>query len=177
MLDSFNGFIFGSIIKSVDSNERRIGCTWYDNSRNDMLRRLGCVEGTVVHHSLNGPDIPDETVNELINEVSMRWSDPWKTAMLHALETRNLTGIPIKEYVPDKLVDGRIALVGDAAHVPAPITASGFNASLVDAVQLGKYLGKGYPPIKALKKYEAERLNKVQAMVQSGKYYSHSFGR
>lgn len=181
MLDSYNGFIFGSIIdvgNSTDgAHDRRIGCTWYDNSRNTMLREIGCVEGTVVHHSLNGPDIPEETIQELIKEVALKWEEPWKSAMLHALENRNLTGIPIKEYVPDKLVDGRIALVGDAAHVPAPITASGFNASLVDAAELGKILSKDQPIVKALKKYEAQRLNKVRAMVQSGQSYSRSFGR
>jgi len=40
---------------------------------------------------------------------------------------------PIAEYVPDRLVNGRLALVGDAAHVPTPMTGCGFSASLDDA--------------------------------------------
>ncbi|MYL60893.1 NAD(P)-binding protein, partial [Virgibacillus halodenitrificans] len=35
MLDSRNGFLFGSIIDREDgTGNRRVGCTWYDNSRN-----------------------------------------------------------------------------------------------------------------------------------------------
>ncbi|WP_432353128.1 FAD-dependent oxidoreductase [Sporosarcina sp. A2] len=180
MLDSLNGFLFGSIINSLDTTDnRRIGCTWYDNSRNDLLRSLGCVEGNVVNHSLKGPDIPGETLSELAAVVSSRWEDPWKSAMLHALQTRSITGTPIKEYLPDVLVKGRVALIGDAAHVPAPITASGFNTSLQDAVELGKCVANGVhgnAAITALKKYESERLNCVRDMVQSGKSYSRSFG-
>ncbi|WP_052245941.1 NAD(P)/FAD-dependent oxidoreductase [Sporosarcina sp. ZBG7A] len=180
MLESLNGFLFGSIIESGgESGNRRIGCTWYDNSRNELLRHLGCVEGNVVKHSLKGPDIPQETIDELATLVSVRWDEPWKSGMLHALQHRNLTGTPIKEYVPTQLVHGRIALIGDAAHVPAPITASGFNASLQDAVDLGKCVSKGIEgtaAIKALKNYESLRLQKVRKMVQSGQTYNRSFG-
>lgn len=180
MLNSSSGFLFGSIIESADSSEeRRIGCTWYDNARNDVLRRLGCVEGNIVHHSLKGADIPDDTLDELARQVRSRWEEPWKSAMLHALETREITGTPIKEYVPSRLANGRVALIGDAAHVPAPITASGFNASLQDAVDLAKCVSKGIQGSdaeKALKKYESIRLNSVRKMVQSGKSYSRSFG-
>lgn len=180
MLDSLNGFLFGSIIAPLDgSNNRQIGCTWYDNSRNDLLRTLGCVEGDVVIHSLKGQDIPEGTLMELSTYVSSRWDDPWKSAMLHALQTRTITGTPIKEYVPDALAKGRIALIGDAAHVPAPITASGFNASLQDAVVLGKSIAKGIKgdaAKEALKNYESQRLKSVRKMVQSGKSYSRSFG-
>lgn len=144
MLDSSDGFLFGSIIETVNQEDpRRIGCTWYDNSRNDLLRRLGCVEGNVVKHSLKGSDIPEETISELASEVRSRWKEPWKSAMLHALQHRNLIGTPIKEYVPTQLVRGRVGLIGDAAHVPAPITASGFNTSLQDAVELGNCVTEG----------------------------------
>lgn len=133
-----------------------------------------------MHHSLKGADIPEETLNKLVEQATAKWGEPWLTATLHAIRTRKLTGIPIKEYVPDNLVNGRIALIGDAAHVPAPITASGFNESLQDAVDLGKSVAKGIQgdaAVKALDKYESLRLNKVQQMVQSGKSFSRSYGR
>ncbi len=64
MLNGLNGLFIGSIIEGKDGSfnsvNRRIGCTWYDNTQNDLLRRLGCVEGTVVQHSLHGPDIPEK---------------------------------------------------------------------------------------------------------------------
>lgn len=181
MLDSYNGFLFGSIIDREDgSGNRRIGCTWYDNSRNHLLRDLGCVEGYVVLHSLNGADVPEKTLIELAEQASKRWEEPFASVMRHATKTRTLIGIPIKEYVPDNLVKGRIALVGDAAHVPAPITASGFNQSLLDAATLGECVAKGirdYAAVEALEEYESQRLQTVRRVVQSGQSYSQSFGR
>ncbi len=181
MLDSRYGFLFGSIIDREDgTGNRRIGCTWYDNSRNDLLRHLGCVKGDVVLHSLRGKDVPDQTLTELNDQATKRWDEPFATVLRHATAARTLIGIPIKEYVPDQLIKGRVALVGDAAHVPAPITASGFNQSLVDAATLGSCVSKGLDgeaAVEALKAYEAERLKKVRRMVQSGQSYSQSFGR
>lgn len=181
MFEGINGFLFGSIIDGgAFSDNRQIGCAWYDNSRTDLLRHLGCVEGNVVHHSLKGPDIPQEIINQLAEQARKKWPEPWLTATLKALETRGISGIPIKEYVPDKLIKGRIALVGDAAHVPAPITASGFNESLKDAAYLGICVANGIEGDKALQaldKYENNRLQKVRQMVQSGQSFSRSFGQ
>ncbi|QTD39793.1 FAD-dependent monooxygenase [Sporosarcina sp. Te-1] len=182
MFDSYDGFKFGSIIEregGSNSGSRRIGCTWYDNKRSGLLRQLGCVKGLVVRHSLNGPDIPEQTLRELAEETE-NWPEPWRSAAYHAIEERTLIGIPIKEYVPERLVNGRIALVGDAAHVPAPVTASGFNESLQDAVALGKCVEvgiQGRAALQALAEYESLRLEKVRQMVQSGQFYSRSFGR
>lgn len=185
MLDGgIDGFLFGSVMDIENgffsSGARRIGCTWYDNSRNNLLRRLGCVEGAKVHHSLKGSDIPEETLRLLADQAASKWPEPWATVTVQAIEARSIIGIPIKEYVPDKLVNGRIALVGDAAHVPAPVTASGFNQSLQDAVALGQCVAKGiYGTLasEALKEYESLRLRSVRQVVQSGQYFSRSFGR
>lgn len=181
MLQGINGFLFGSIIdQNNKKGVRRIGCAWYDNTRTDLLYELGCVRDNVVHHSINGEDIPEETLVQLANDARAVWPEPFLSATLHAIDTRDLTGIPIKEYVPERLVNGRIALIGDAAHVPAPITASGFNESLQDAAELGKHVSKGIigdDAYKALQKYETNRLNTVRQMVMSGQSFGRSFGQ
>lgn len=184
MLNGPHGFLFGNILEddttTTGLGNRRIGCAWYDNTKSNLFRRLGCVEGTTVHHTLKGPDIPEETLHELVEQANEMWPEPWLSATLLALKNRALTGIPIKEYLPDNLVKGRIALVGDAAHVPAPITASGFNESLEDAVALGKCVAKGIQgneALKSMKKYESIRLKKVRRMVQSGQSFGRRFGR
>src|SRR5699024_369584 len=144
---------------------------WYDNSTTEILRDIGAVTINVVNHSLDAPAIPQQLINELKQDASNAGPEPFSTATPYALENRQLTVIPIKEYVPDTLFSGRIAIIGDAAHVPAPITASGFNESLNDAVALGKAVSKGITgnnAINALKTYESDRLNKVKRMVQSG---------
>lgn len=184
MFNSADGFLFGSVMEVSNNSSpirsRRVGCTWYDNTRNDLLRRLGCVEGTTVKHSIDAEDIPEEDLNAMAAEATLKWPEPWLTATLHAIRTRKFTGTPIKEYIPDNLTKGRVALVGDAAHVPAPITASGFNESLQDAVDLGKCVTKGIKgnaAFKTLEKYESNRLNKVRQMVLSGHSFTQSFGR
>lgn len=77
----------------------------------------------VVRHSLKGTDVPNATLRELADQAN-NWPEPRLSAALYAIQTRTLIGIPIKEYVPDHLVKGRIAIVGDVAHIPAPVTAS-----------------------------------------------------
>lgn len=184
MPDGIGDFLLGSIVAGTDGSRalghRRLGWAWYDNTRNDLLRRLGCVEGNVVRHSLNAPDIPEQTLIELAEQASVRWPQPWLDATLHSIQTRKLTGIPIAEYVPDNLVKGRIAIVGDAAHVLTPLTASGFNASLQDAATLADCVAKGIQgtaAAEALLEYESRRLKNVRQIVQSGQSFSRSFGR
>lgn len=179
MFNTPGGFMFGSVIED-ENNIRRIGCTWYDNTKTDLLKRLGAIEGRVVHHSIDGKDLEKTDLDKLAKEAKTKWPEPWRTATLHAIESRSLIGIPIKEYVPTTLINNRLAIIGDAAHVPAPITASGFNESLKDAVVLSECVANGISGSKAseaLKEYEKRRLKVVQRMVKSGQYFTKSFGR
>ncbi len=184
MPDGIGDLLLGSIIAGADGStalgDRRLGWAWYDNTQNDLLRRLGCVEGSIVRHSLNAPDIPEQTLIDLAEKASVRWPQPWLDAILHSIKTRNLTGTPVAEYVPETLVKGRIAIVGDAAHLPTPLTASGFNASLQDAATLAECVAKviqGSATAEALLKYESLRLKNARQIVQSGQSFSRSFGR
>ncbi|NER40423.1 hypothetical protein G3M54_03405 [Bacillus megaterium NBRC 15308 = ATCC 14581] len=75
---------------------------------------------------------------------------------------------------------GRIAIVGDTAHVVTPLTASGFNASLQDAATLADCVAKeikGTVAAEALLEYESRRLKDVRQIVQSGQSFSRSFGQ
>jgi 2-polyprenyl-6-methoxyphenol hydroxylase-like FAD-dependent oxidoreductase len=184
MPNGIGDFLLGSVIPGVDGSsvigKRRLGWAWYDNTQNDLLKHLGCVKGTVVQHSLTGPNIPEHTLKELAKKATQRWSQPWLSAIQHSISTRNLIGTPIAEYVPDVLVNGRIALVGDAAHLPTPLTASGFNASLIDAATLADCFAKGVEgdaAAKALSQYQSRRLKEARQIVQAGQSFSHSFGR
>lgn len=179
MLDGgLDGFLFGSVLEPEDPNSpRRVGCAWYDNTQTDLLYELGCVKEGVVQHSLKGADIPEETLQKLQKLAKSKWPEPFATATVQALTERSITGIPIKEYVPEKLVTGRLLLTGDAAHVPAPITAGGFNQSLKDAVVLGECIQETSDVRSALRTYEKRLLKPVRRMVQSGQSFSRSFGQ
>lgn len=179
IFNTTGGFLFGSVIE-VENETNRIGCTWYDNTQTELLYRLGAVQGNFVHHSVQGSEIPEKDLDLLAKQAQSDWPEPWRTATLHAIHSRNFIGVPIKEYVPVKLIHGRFALVGDAAHVPSPITSSGFNESLIDAVVLSECASDGLQGSKAsatLEKYESMRLTKMQQMVESGREFSKSFGR
>ena len=68
--------------------------------------------------------------------------------------------------------------MGDAAHVPTPMTGCGFSASLDDAEAIAESVAAGVrasAPAKALRGYEKERLSSVRGMVQSGQQFSRSF--
>ncbi|MCB2411092.1 FAD-dependent monooxygenase [Hymenobacter lucidus] len=184
MPDGIGDFLLGAVTAGSTGShavgQRRLGWAWYDNTRNDLLRKLGCVTGNVVRHSLIGADIPEQTLQELTRQAAQRWPQPWLAATQYSIQTRNLTGIPISEYVPDRLVNGRIALVGDAGHVTTPITAAGFNAALQDAATLAECVEErrqGSDIVQALLDYESRRLPAAQQQVRGGQNFSRSFGR
>ncbi|MEY9993968.1 2-polyprenyl-6-methoxyphenol hydroxylase-like FAD-dependent oxidoreductase [Streptomyces sp. V4I8] len=157
---------------------RQVGWAWYDASHNDLLRETGSVVGNVVHRSLTSADIPEATFRELADKAEDLWPSPWREAILDCIERRAVIGTPIAEYVPDKLVNGRLALVGDAAHVPTPMTGSGFSASLHDAEAVAESVAmgvRGSTVAQALTGYEMKRLGNVRGMVQSGQQFSRSF--
>jgi 2-polyprenyl-6-methoxyphenol hydroxylase-like FAD-dependent oxidoreductase len=180
---SANDIYIGSMVAGTDgvwaAGRRRLGWAWYDNRRNRLLRRLGCVDGDVVQHSLRAAEVPVQVLAQLEQEAA-QWPAPWQEVTRHSLRTRSFVGLPVAEYVPDTLVAGRLALVGDAAHVLTPITASGFNASLQDAAALADCLTQirpGASTAQALRAYETQRLAPVRQLVQSGQSFSRSFSR
>jgi 2-polyprenyl-6-methoxyphenol hydroxylase-like FAD-dependent oxidoreductase len=157
---------------------RQLGWAWYDRRRNELLRSSGCVAGHVVQHSLRPNAIPDATYRELTEEARQRWPAPWLDAVLDCVRRRAIIGTPIAEYLPDRLVNGRIALVGDAAHVPTPMTGQGFGASMIDAEALAEAVShglRGPAAARALQAYEEARLGSVRRLVRTGQEFSRSF--
>ncbi|WP_197946027.1 FAD-dependent oxidoreductase [Phytohabitans suffuscus] len=76
-----------------------------------------------------------------------------------------------------QLVTERICLVGDAAHLPSPMTGRGFTASVQDSLALADALD-GHPHrdvSAALRGYESTRLHPVRQLVHSGRSFSRSF--
>ena len=158
---------------------RRLGWAWYDATRNGLFRELGAVRGEIAHHSLRGADLSEGVRAGLHREAAQRWPRPWRDAILDSLGRVDFVGTPITEYVPERLVRERMVLVGDAAHVPTPMTGRGFATSLDDAEALARCLEgvgpEGVPS--ALAAYESERLGPARSLVRSGQSFSRSFAR
>jgi 2-polyprenyl-6-methoxyphenol hydroxylase-like FAD-dependent oxidoreductase len=127
-----------------------------------------------VCHSLRAADVPDAALHELADE-SDRSPPLWSDTIRASLERRTFVGTPITEYVPDRLVNGRLALVGNAAHVPTPMTGSGVSSSIADADALANAVASDDDSVEALRTYEHRRLSGARGMVQSGQHFSRSF--
>lgn len=154
---------------------RRLGWALYDSTRNELLKRTGSVDGPVVRHSLLPASIPAATYADLDRVAASRFSRPWSDAIRDSVARRSVIGTPIAEYVPTRLVAGRVALVGDAAHVPTPMTGSGFSESLYDAEALATAIVAEAEIPAALLDYERLRLRDAQSLVTSGQAFSLSF--
>jgi 2-polyprenyl-6-methoxyphenol hydroxylase-like FAD-dependent oxidoreductase len=180
MLESNGDILFGVPLPGADGstapNQGRIGWAWYDTARNSMLEATGAVTNGVVQHSVRPKDVPEQTLTELAREAS-RWPRPWRDAILQSIADREVLGTPIAEYVPVRLAAGRLAIVGNAAHVPTPMTGQGFDASLVDAEVLAAALTAASPETveACLENYEARRLNDARRLVLGGQRFSRSF--
>ncbi|HIE4838494.1 FAD-dependent monooxygenase [Burkholderia multivorans] len=162
---------------SLAVGNRRLGFGWYDAGQDDLLRASGAVVGNVVQRTLRPADIPDSTFHELAAQAQAIWPDPWREAILNCLFRRAVIGTPISEYLPQRLTRGRICLVGDAAHVPSPMTGKGFDASASDALALAEALQGDsiHGATAALRRYETRRLSAARELVRSGYGFSKSF--
>jgi 2-polyprenyl-6-methoxyphenol hydroxylase-like FAD-dependent oxidoreductase len=68
----------------------------------------------------------------------------------------------------DRWGDGRVTLLGDAAHPVLPYTAQGAALALEDAVALGLALARGGDPVPALRRYERVRSGRTRRTVRIG---------
>ncbi len=94
------------------------------------------------------------------------WDFDWLDipAMVRRAET--VWEFPMVDRDPvDRWVDGRVALMGDAAHVMYPVGSNGASQAIVDARVLGaKFLEHGVEP-EALGAYENQLLEDMSALV------------
>ncbi|MFJ6003423.1 FAD-dependent monooxygenase [Arthrobacter sp. NPDC092385] len=175
--DTLLGYPLPGADGSLTPGRRRLGWAWYDSSRNDLLRSSGSVKGSVVRHSLMPAGIPNTTYRELAAQAQTLFPAPWSQAILDSIERRQVIGTPIAEYVPTRLTRDRVTIIGDAAHVPTPMTGRGFAESLYDAEALAEAIAdRGTTPM-ALHAYENARLRSARSLVQSGQNFSRSFAR
>jgi 2-polyprenyl-6-methoxyphenol hydroxylase-like FAD-dependent oxidoreductase len=119
---------------------------------------------------LTGDRIPTLVVEELAELARTSWPRPWREAIVTSLQSFRAFGTPIAEYLPDRLTNGRLAILGDAGHVASPMTGRGFTTALHDVVALADAVSGGVAGERgpsALAQYECARLNAGRELVQS----------
>jgi 2-polyprenyl-6-methoxyphenol hydroxylase-like FAD-dependent oxidoreductase len=155
----------------VIRGHRQITYAWYDASRTGWLRDNGFLEGDEILGSITPEAIPVALRDELRRLASTRWKSPERDLLLAALDRGILFGTPLTQYLPARLHNGRIAIVGDAAHVASPMVGAGLVYGLLDGIALGRAVAAaggttGTAGVTALRAYEAQRLQENRTHVQ-----------
>jgi salicylate hydroxylase len=87
-------------------------------------------------------------VKEIVGNIDV----PYKWALLARAPLRHM-------------VQGRVCLIGDAAHPTLPFLAQGANMAIEDAMVLARCLAADDDPVVALRRFEAARLERTSAIV------------
>ena len=140
---------------------RRLNLVWYDPQQGGLLRDMGLLDGETVHGSLAPGALPPAVLERLSAFAAANWPSPWREALAIALDNGTVFGTPIVHYEPVRLVNGRTALAGDAAHAASPMVGGGFRQGLYDVRALNQVMAglavHGDVP-GALGRYQRQRL-------------------
>lgn len=98
-----------------------------------------------------------------------QWPAPYRELVERTLAADRVGMFPVYEHAPARLVEGRVALLGDAAHQASPITGSGARMALTDALVLERCLAEATTVTQALRAYERMRLPSTRRIVASGR--------
>jgi 2-polyprenyl-6-methoxyphenol hydroxylase-like FAD-dependent oxidoreductase len=140
---------------------RRLNMVWYDPEQAGLLQKAGLLDGQTVHGSLAPGALPVPVRQRLAAFAAARWPSPWREALALALEAGTVFGTPIVQYKPVRLVAGRVALAGDAAHAASPMVGGGFRQGLRDVRALAQALATVGSPAEvpgSLARYQDARL-------------------
>jgi 2-polyprenyl-6-methoxyphenol hydroxylase-like FAD-dependent oxidoreductase len=144
--------------------QRRLNLVWYDPEQAELLHEAGLLDGETVRGSLAPGSLPGPVRQRLADFAAARWPSPWSQALTLALETGTVFGTPIVQYKPARLVAGRAALAGDAAHAASPMVGGGFRQGLYDVLALARVLAGLSSPgqvLDALDLYQQVRLTEA----------------
>lgn len=106
-----------------------------------------------------------------------QWPAPYRELVERTLAADRVGMFPVYEHAPSRIVDGRVALLGDAAHQASPITGSGARMAMTDALVLERCLGEGTTVEQALGAYERARLPSTRRIVASGQSHGRALAQ
>jgi len=163
----------------TEAGRRRVSYAWYDASRTQLLREAGCIVDGTVTATLRADDLPAGLTAQLADLARRWWPAPWGECVGWGVTHGEVFGTPVAEYLPVRLVRGRVALIGDAAHVASPMTGAGFQNALLDVDALAASLaGVTEPDVPAgLERYERDRLPQARRLVSSGMAWGQAYLR
>jgi salicylate hydroxylase len=148
---------------------RLVGANWmgvgghvvtYPLRRGELLNFVGVVERDDWRvESWNEPGSREECLRDLAN-----WHEDVKT-IIRNIDTPYKWALLGREPL-DHYAQGRVCVMGDAAHPTLPFLAQGANMALEDAVVIARCLDLCERPEDALRRYENARLQRTAAIVR-----------
>ncbi|ALJ19684.1 FAD-dependent monooxygenase [Microbacterium sp. No. 7] len=159
----------------ADDSVHSFGWGVFDPTQNGLLRELGALDGARVNYTPRVRDIDDDVYERMARVVEHEWPEPWAGPVAAAFRAREVIATPITEYLPDRVVSGPVALIGDAAHAQTPMTGAGFEEAVTDAEALAHALRDAASPVEGLQRYELARLADMRRRVSGGQSFSRSF--
>ncbi|AOJ00286.1 FAD binding domain-containing protein [Burkholderia sp. LA-2-3-30-S1-D2] len=172
----FMAFLIPSLDGSLAPGARRFNWLWYRNEVDpDALRRhLTDRNGNVHHASVHPGQLADDTVATLRQLAGERL--PASLSQL-VLATRAPFNQAIFDALSPGFVDGRVALIGDAACTVRPHTASGTSKAASDAVSLAEALPAHATDVVArLAQWSTRRREEVTSLLDKGPQLAAAFG-
>ncbi|MGU7772652.1 FAD binding domain-containing protein [Burkholderia sp. MR1-5-21] len=172
----FMAFLIPALDGSLEPRARRFNWIWYRNETDpDELRRhLTDRAGQVHHASIHPGQLSDDSVETLMQLARERLPAVFSQLVV-------ATRAPFIQAIFDALspdfVDGRVALVGDAACTVRPHTASGTSKAARDAVSLAESLPvDATDVVERLARWSAERRTDVTSLLEKGPQLAAAFG-
>ncbi|KVC45662.1 FAD binding domain-containing protein [Burkholderia diffusa] len=172
----FMAFLIPALDGSLAPGARRFNWLWYRNEtdRAALRRHLTDRDGNVHHASVRPGMLADEAVRTL-----RQLADERLPASLSQLV--RATRAPFNQAIVDALspgfVEGRVALIGDAACTVRPHTASGTSKAASDAVSLAEALpADASNVVERLARWSVRRREEVTALLEKGPQLAASFG-
>ena len=148
---------------------RLVGANWmgvgghvvtYPLRRGELLNFVGVVERDDWRvESWNVPGSREECLRDLGG-----WHEDVKT-IIRNIDTPYKWALLGREPL-DHYAQGRVCLIGDAAHPTLPFLAQGANMALEDAVVVARCLDLSDGPAEALRRYEDARMERTAAIVR-----------
>ncbi|MCA8204371.1 FAD-dependent monooxygenase [Burkholderia sp. AU33545] len=172
----FMAFLIPSLDGSLAPGARRFNWLWYRNEADpDALRRhLTDRNGHVHHASVHPGQLADDTIATLRQLAVERL--PASLSQL-VLATRAPFNQAIVDALSPGFVDGRVALIGDAACTVRPHTASGTSKAASDAVSLAEALPADATDVIArLAQWSTRRREEVTSLLDKGPQLAAAFG-
>ncbi len=116
---------------------------------------------------------PEMEGRSMREQLDMLFDDGWAAPVRRLIESvdsdasSSVRSLPLSDLTPlDRLVRGRVALIGDAGHATSPFLGQGASQAAESGLVLSRYLQTTTIGVEdALQRYERERIARVHAVI------------